>query len=100
MWFYFRKRDLLWLMVKAIFTPEKEKRKVHFPVAKRPGIAKVRKPKMKTFTEEEVSAATNVDGGDLEYDNHGQLIIYTGIFRWSDGTFRDEPEETDEDDEG
>jgi hypothetical protein len=45
MWFYFRKRDLLWAMVKSLFSLEKkETRKMHFPVEKRPGIAKVRKP--------------------------------------------------------
>jgi hypothetical protein len=28
----------------------------------------------------------------MEVDNEGQIIIYTGIFRWSDGTFHDESE--------
>ena len=30
---------------------------------------------------------------DLEKDNRGQLIIYSNIFVWSDGSFHDEPEE-------
>lgn len=45
MWFFFRKRDLLYAMLKSLFSLEKkETRKVRFPVEKRPGIAKVRKP--------------------------------------------------------
>ena len=48
--------------------------------------------KMKTFTKEEIDARTNVSKGDLEYDNHGQLIIYTGMFQWNDGTVRDTPD--------
>jgi hypothetical protein len=47
---------------------------------------------MKVYTEAEVNAATNVPGGQLEHDNHGQIIIYTGIFAWQDGTFHDEPD--------
>lgn len=46
---------------------------------------------MKTFTTEEVEevfASKNTLGVDL----YGQLIIYTGMFQWSDGTYRDEPE--------
>ena len=26
-------------------------------------------------------------GDDFETDNDGQIVIYTGIYRWSDGTF-------------
>ena len=29
---------------------------------------------------------------DLPVDNDGQLVIYTGIYRWSDGKYYDEVE--------
>jgi secreted PhoX family phosphatase len=31
---------------------------------------------------------------NLETDNEGQLIIYTGIYRWKDGTYHEEAEDT------
>ena len=60
---------------------------------------------MKTFTAEEVEKFTSpeltADGAALEEDEHGQQIIYTGVFRWLDGTFRDkkDPSFDDGDDE-
>lgn len=35
-----------------------------------------------------------------EQDNEGQLIIYTGYYLWGDGTVHEEPEESEETDEG
>jgi hypothetical protein len=35
------------------------------------------------------------DGEDVfSYDEKGQVMIATGYYRWQDGTFRYEPEET------
>lgn len=33
-----------------------------------------------------------LDNGELdeETDNEGQIVIYTGVFEWSDGTLHDE----------
>jgi hypothetical protein len=50
---------------------------------------------MKTYTEQEVNEMLTVGpnpGGVLEHDNMGQLIIYTNIFRWTDGSHHDEPD--------
>lgn len=52
---------------------------------------------IRVFTLEEV-AADILDGvSDFHPDNHetdneGQLIIYTGIYRWKDGSYHDEAE--------
>lgn len=29
---------------------------------------------------------------DVQHDNEGQIVIYTGIYDWEDGSFHDEPE--------
>ena len=52
---------------------------------------------MKIFTEQEaiediVEGASDSHPYDLDTDLDGQLIIYTGIYRWKDGTYRDEAE--------
>jgi hypothetical protein len=85
MWFYVRKRDLLWMMVKSLFTRDKK-----------PAFVKKRKGAMKTYTEAEVNAATDIkaDGAELCHDNQGQIVLYTGLFQWKDGTVRDEPDPT------
>jgi hypothetical protein len=35
---------------------------------------------------------------DIQNDNSGQLVIYTGLFRWADGTVREEEDPTARDD--
>lgn len=37
-------------------------------------------------------AGTSTDQRAYEMDNDGQILIYTGIYRWKDGTYRDEAE--------
>ncbi len=69
---------------------------------------KIRRDAMKTYTKKELNDL--LDGADplsLERDNYGQLIIYgegddvdndgqamtyTGVFLWSDGSFKDSEE--------
>ncbi len=52
---------------------------------------------MRIFTNAEVQDAlyeqvSGVSPCEMDVDNEGQLIIYTGIYRWEDGTYRDEEE--------
>lgn len=54
---------------------------------------------MRTFTKAEVQdalieEASGLDPIEMETDNEGQLIIYTGIFLWKDGSYRDESEDS------
>jgi len=54
---------------------------------------------MSAITKEEVIDAivetvSNSSPKDFDVDNDGQLIVYTGIFLWRDGTFHDEIEES------
>lgn len=130
MWFYFRKRDLLWELVKAIFTHRSDHVQTESTTHKR--YAKVdavcekcgkgyvwwagkactcdsphkqpmtplqlqrlqERRTMRIYTKDEVDAYTtcNSGGAALEHDNQGQLIIYTGMFQWGDGTVRDQPD--------
>ena len=52
---------------------------------------------MKTFTVAEfedylAELATDSHPAELPTDNDGQLIVYTGIYRWADGSLHDEAE--------
>lgn len=51
---------------------------------------------MNTYTEQEAMQSITDDvncGIDMsETDNQGQVVIYTGIFRWNDGTYHEEPD--------
>ena len=38
------------------------------------------------------NALASIGLGDCETDNDGQLVLYTGVFKWSDDNFHDEPE--------
>lgn len=43
-----------------------------------------------------------VNEGELDTgttDNEGQIIIYTGFYRWEDGTIRDEPDPSSQNNE-
>jgi hypothetical protein len=33
---------------------------------------------------------------DCQFDNQGQLVFYTDVFRWQDGTYRNEPDPSHE----
>lgn len=47
----------------------------------------------KVYSDQEAfqKISDNLDLHD-ETDNQGQIVIYTGLFRWSDDTIHDEPE--------
>jgi hypothetical protein len=51
---------------------------------------------MKILTDQEVDEQSNLrvnaKGASYRYDNRGQFIVYTGVFMWKDGSFRDEPD--------
>lgn len=48
---------------------------------------------MKTYTPEEVDAKNfNTIRFDFGRDMEGQIIIFTNIYEWEDGSYHDEPE--------
>lgn len=53
---------------------------------------------MKIFSKEEFYKKFGTRAADCEQDNEGQILLYTSIWRWSDGTLRDDPEPEPESD--
>ena len=54
---------------------------------------------MKTFTKAEVlEILHSVQLSELSDDFDGQLMFYTGIYQWADGTLRDLPENDESED--
>jgi hypothetical protein len=51
------------------------------------------------MTKQEFVKLFNVVPEDCERDYDGQLMIYTGVYMWEDGTLHDEDELVDEEDE-
>lgn len=47
---------------------------------------------MKTYTDEEVDVMASIPQGEMVHDNHGQMVIYLGMFLWNDGKYRSEPD--------
>lgn len=45
---------------------------------------------MKIYTDEEIQNRPYNNNAGWEEDERGQVVIYTGIYRWSDSTFRSE----------
>jgi hypothetical protein len=58
---------------------------------------------MKTYSEAELQLLRSnwqSNGCFYAHDNDGQVIVYTNVFAWKDGSYRDEPDPSynDEDD--
>lgn len=56
--------------------------------------------KLETFKPEDVindiiSGLEDAHPDDLEIDEQGQVLVYTGIFRWLDGTYHNMAEDSD-----
>ncbi len=45
-----------------------------------------------SMTVEQLMALVALIDLELERDDNQQLVIYTGVFQWNDGTWHDEPE--------
>ena len=47
---------------------------------------------MKTYTWDEVLQLVAAGKTDDQEDNQGQVLFYTGVYRWKDGTYRSQPD--------
>jgi hypothetical protein len=54
-------------------------------------IADVSNPILQAFLADVVLRSMPMDS--IETDNDGQLVIYTGIYRWKDGSYHDKAEQ-------
>ena len=50
---------------------------------------------VKIYTRQELDQHVKalVKNKSFDHDSDGQVVVYTGVFEWRDGTYRDESEE-------
>jgi len=51
---------------------------------------------MAILSKEEFYQRFDIRADDCELDNDGQLVFYTSVYQWEDGTLHDEPEEVED----
>jgi hypothetical protein len=47
---------------------------------------------MKILDKTKIDSLVNCFPGSSEYDKYGQIIVYTRVYLWKDGSYRDEPD--------
>ncbi len=43
--------------------------------------------------EKTINELMEIPGVEIEFDENGQMLVYTGVYRWADETLHNEPEE-------